>query len=83
MFMIQELTINRKSARNDPVKATVDIKQYRCLEEYKLKNGGFNPKKNNFDTQRLGDDIMQIIELPILQKVVTVTKDGTLYLYEF
>ena len=62
---------------------TVDIKQYRCLEEYKLKNGGFNPKKSDFSTQKLGDHIREIIELPILQKVVTVTEDGTLSLYNF
>ncbi len=50
------------------VKETADIKQYRSLEEYKLKNGGFDPKKNELATMSYDFRgwLNKVIELPIL-----------------
>ncbi len=65
--MIKGLKQKRKSASNAGVKETADIKQYRSLEEYKLKNGGFDPKKNEFATMMYDFvELYKVIELPIL-----------------
>jgi hypothetical protein len=66
--MIKGFKQKRKSASNASLKETADIKQYRCLEEYKLKNGGFDPKKNELATMSYDFDdwLQKFIELPIL-----------------